>query len=507
VKLPARGFALDAASGYLRYAVFVGVFFVLTPRTIEGLGVEGFGLWTLVFSLVGFLGLLDFGMATGTVRFVARALARGPEESGALGRVVSTLLVAQTTLAGVALVVVSLLAPRIGNLFDLPPGTRGEAEVLVWLVAARAVLLALPLGVFRGLLYGGGRILEVNLVNVLSCLAYGVGAIAVLESPRAGVLPLAAWNLAAMLLEHVAYLLLCRRCFPGMRLSLRLTDPGLLWEALGFGASQLFVNVASLLTLRADPVLIKLHLPLTAVAVHALALKLSENLCLLIKQGANVLAPRAARLAAEDAGGMRPLLCRANRAAGLLAGLPTAWALLYADDLFRLWTPGVEGAGPVLRILATGVLLASPVQVTSVMLGMSGDHLRVAWISAAAAAANITLTAALIPLVGLTGAAIGSLGAIALVQLPALLQRCGQRWGGTGGGILADWWEALAPSLLSCLGIGLAVRAYLPVPGVMGLGLGLLGTGLAYLAPLGPELAETLASHLARGWRSHSAKV
>jgi O-antigen/teichoic acid export membrane protein len=507
VRFPARGVALDAASGYLRYSVFVGVFFVLTPRTIAGLGVEGFGLWTLVFSLIGFLGLLDLGMATGTVRFVARALARGPGEPRALGRVVSTLLAAQVTLAGAALVVVALVAPRIGSLFDLPPGTRGEAEVLFWLVAARAVLLALPLGVFRGLLYGGGRIPEVNLVNVFSCLAYGVGAIAVLESPQAGVLPLAGWNLASMLLEHGAYLVLCRRYFPGLRLSPSLVDPGLLWEALGFGASQLLVNVASLLTLRADPALIKLHLPLTAVAVHALALKLSENLCMLIKQGANVLGPRAAQLGVGDTGGMRSLLGRAIRAAGLLAGLPTAWALLYADDLFRLWTPGVEGAGPVLRILAIGVLLTSPIQVAAVMLGMSGDHGRVAWISAAAAATNVALTATLLPLVGLTGAAIGSLGAISLVQLPALLHRAGQRWGGRGLDILADWWQALAPSLLSCLGAGLAIRAYLPVPGPVGLVAGLLGTGLAYLAPLGPELADTVASHLARGWRSHSAKA
>src|SRR5580658_915521 len=36
--------------------------FVLTPYVIRKLGSEGYGIWTLLFSLISYYGLLDLGM-------------------------------------------------------------------------------------------------------------------------------------------------------------------------------------------------------------------------------------------------------------------------------------------------------------------------------------------------------------------------------------------------------------------------------------------------------------
>src|SRR5512137_1251555 len=46
---------------------------LLTPYTIHVLGLRLFGVWVLLASVVGYLSLSDFGVATGLSRYAARA--------------------------------------------------------------------------------------------------------------------------------------------------------------------------------------------------------------------------------------------------------------------------------------------------------------------------------------------------------------------------------------------------------------------------------------------------
>ncbi|MGB7552037.1 MAG: hypothetical protein WBM15_10825, partial [Chromatiaceae bacterium] len=55
---------LNIASNYLRVIVGIAVMFFLIPFTVGHLGLDLFGLWSLVFAVVGLFGLLDLGFAT-----------------------------------------------------------------------------------------------------------------------------------------------------------------------------------------------------------------------------------------------------------------------------------------------------------------------------------------------------------------------------------------------------------------------------------------------------------
>ena len=51
--------ALNTLSSYVRFGLALGIWFLLTPFAIDRVGAADFGLWTLVYSVVGFFGLLD----------------------------------------------------------------------------------------------------------------------------------------------------------------------------------------------------------------------------------------------------------------------------------------------------------------------------------------------------------------------------------------------------------------------------------------------------------------
>ena len=66
----------NAFASYARFGVSVAVVFFITPLFIRVLGADSFGLWSLVFALVGVVGLLDFGLLTTTTKYVAESKGR-----------------------------------------------------------------------------------------------------------------------------------------------------------------------------------------------------------------------------------------------------------------------------------------------------------------------------------------------------------------------------------------------------------------------------------------------
>lgn len=70
------------------YVFATALAFFLSPYVVQHLGDAGYGVWTLVGSLTGYLGLLDFGVRQAVTRYVARAFAR--DDSGEASRVMSS---------------------------------------------------------------------------------------------------------------------------------------------------------------------------------------------------------------------------------------------------------------------------------------------------------------------------------------------------------------------------------------------------------------------------------
>ena len=67
---------INIASNYLRFLVGMVVVFFMTPYIVSRIGVDLFGLWSLIFAVIGIFGLLDLGFATAAVKYVAELSAK-----------------------------------------------------------------------------------------------------------------------------------------------------------------------------------------------------------------------------------------------------------------------------------------------------------------------------------------------------------------------------------------------------------------------------------------------
>lgn len=414
--------ALYSIVNILRYVIEAVVMFAITSKMVRSLGVDDFGLWLLVFSVVGFFILLDFGFMTGVVKYTSESKGRGDIERR--NRLISTLAVVYIAIGLIAATGIGILSVFFDSLFSIPEPQRIKTQYLLWIVSARAVILYLPFSLFAGLLFGEQRIVELNGVKCFSSLLYGVLAWLLLDSGY-GVLALAGLNLLDMLVEHSLYVLMSFRYIPHLRLSWSRVDWKIFREVSSFSAYQFVINLSVLVLTRTDPVIIKLFLPLSAVASYSVSMKIAETIRLLIKQFINVFTPIIGELhGARNQDSIRSLFLYGTQYALAMAmalAIPT-W--IFGRELIVFWVgPDLAQTYPVLCILTFISVILIPHLMASNVLAMT-DHYRFTAVAAIASIAiNIGFTLILVVPLGLVGVALGTLIATSSIDVALILHK------------------------------------------------------------------------------------
>ena len=421
-------FTLNAASNYCRMAIAIGATIVLTPRMIGALGAGDFGLWALIQSTLGMAMLLDLGFGNAVLR--ASAESTNAERIGHRNRLVSTLWTASLAVAGVAAAGALAVGIAFPRLFDIPAGQATKAVTVFLLIAARQLLVALPFGLFRGVLFGDGRIFEINIVQSLTTVAQTLAVWLALAGGY-GLTTVAVLTLCGGIVEHAGYVWLARKRVGGLTVSPRLADMATLNEARSFCTSSFLIGVSGVVLLKTDPILAKFFLPLSAVALYAVALKIAENILLLIKQIANALTPVIVRLNGEGADDrLRQMLLTFTKFLLVPAVMALVGTISHGRTALTIWIGhDFAAAWPVLVMLMVATTITITELPAGSLLVLGGQHAVGARAAVASSVINVVATLILIKPLGLLGVAAGTVGAGCCVDLGLIVRTALARYG------------------------------------------------------------------------------
>lgn len=407
--------ALNVSSSYLKFIFSMLVVFFMTPYIVGVLGIEQFGLWSLLFAVIGIFGLLDLGFATAGVKYVAEAF--GADDDERRNVVLSTLFYVYLTLGAVCFGIVVAASLSSASWVDLTASHRDDFSVALSILGG-ALALSLPLSVFRSAMLGVGRASTVNLCAVVAVIAQAAVTVVLLRNGF-GLKGLAVAASVNMLGQSLLLIPLCYRQLPSFSLSVRNFSRQQVLELGAFSVYAFVANVAVLVILRIDPVVIKMFLPLSAIAVYAIALRIAEYAFLLNKQFSNALMPLVSQsFGSGDVDTIRRVLVDGTRLS-LGVALPFLGLLwFYAPELVQLWMgEAFAGAASVLRILLLATAF-SVVQLNAAnVLGMTGSHKFVAFAMLGSAALNLVLSIFVVQFYGLIGVASATLIAAFAIEM------------------------------------------------------------------------------------------
>jgi O-antigen/teichoic acid export membrane protein len=451
-----------ATGGAWNLAVFVAgaaTAFALRPFVVDRLGDALFGAWSLVASLTGYLGFADLGVRPAVVHYVARHDARGAMDE--VNAYVNSAFVVFAACGAAVLVLGAAAAPLLTVLFPTLPSDAVPAARLALLLCALDVAVALPLNAFSAVLVGKQRFAALSKVNLV-VLAGKTAAVVALLSAGAGIVALAAVNLAGSVLEMGVKSALAFRAEPRLVFRPSLARRAKARELLGYGLLAVLVSLSLLLVWQTDALVVGALVSVQAVTWFSNGACLPAYARQMALAAGRVLEPAAGALSGRsDDAGVRRLLASGSTTMLRLALPALAYLVAVGDGFLARWLGASHRpvSTDVLAILAIGV--AAPIgsyPFTAVMYGT--NRMRpLAAVSLIEGVANLALSLALAPSLGLVGVAIGTAVPALVVHGLVLPRVVGRAYGFSTGSFLLRTWAA---PTLAAVATGFLLRALAP---------------------------------------------
>lgn len=413
----------NIGSNWIVTLVTVIALYLLTPFTLNKLGVEGYGTWILITSINGYLGLLVLGVPMASVRYFAQHVATG--DTRKLNEAIGSCTGLYLLLGGIALVVgVGLYA--LFTLYGLPTPLHHDARsafAVMVLVVGTGFVALLP----EGVLAAHGDFVPRNMVRLASLLLR-VGLTVGLLTLKASLTVLALVQLACLTFDFALCWLLIRRRYPETRIRLTQFDWGVVRGIFSFSLYVLVLNAGARLSFETDSLVIGAFMDVGSIPHFSIANSFIIYLMEFVVAIAAVVMPTATRLQTQGkTSELREIFLKWSKIA-LSLTMMVGLFLIVLGPRFIAWWVGPEferPGGEVLQILMVSYILFLPVRGVAlpILMGLGKPGLpTIAFL--VAGILNLGLSILLVGSLGLAGVALGTAIPNVLFAAVVFFQAC-----------------------------------------------------------------------------------
>ncbi len=391
----------------------VVVGFLLMPFLVHHLGDRIYGYWALVGAILGYYGILDFGIVTAVEWHVAKAI--GEKDTTAANRAVSTSFFGFAALGGVVLLVTAVLAGFAHHFIAIPADAALFRTVI--LITGLGFAIGFPGRAFLGALSAHLRWDLISITNQMALLLRAALIVAVIKA-GAGLIALATVSVITDVLAFLTFYFALRRVHDGFRLSLALASLPTLKSLLPYSLFTFIIKMNDQLRLYIDPIVVTAFVGIGAVTHYAIGQRLSlafrDSMIALL----GMLAPWFGRLfGTRDYGAIRKVLEFGTRISVSVATTITCLLLLYGRQFIAAWMGKdyLDAYWVLFFLVSAAFFEVAQFPSMSYLYGVS-RHRFLAYLTLVEAALNVALSLHLVRVIGIAGVALGT-------TIPCLLLR------------------------------------------------------------------------------------
>jgi len=327
------------------------------PFVIRGLGTDRFGLFSLVWVVLGYFAIFDFGLGRATTKFVSEALGKGDQDQ--VPRVVWTAVTVEALLGFAGALILAVITPLlVGSVLNVPRELIAEAKITFYLLAL-SVPVVLTSSSFRGVLAAAQRFDLVNAVQIpTSCATYLLPLVGLaLGFNLPGIVVLI---LLARVGGLAAYVTLNLRAIP--RLKSYSASADFFPRLFSFGGWVMVTSVVSPILVYFERFLIGSLLSVAALAFYSAPYEMVTRFTIIPTSLTLTLFPAFSALeSVQNRQKLATVFARSVKYILITLGPIVLVISLFAEDILRLWlgTDFAKESTAVLQLLAIGVLINS----------------------------------------------------------------------------------------------------------------------------------------------------
>jgi len=381
--------------------------FLVTPIILSYLGQEEYGIWIIIGSFLGYMGLMDFGITGSVTQLIAKN--DNKENIEKINIIVNNSFFLQIIIGFIIIILGIGCSFIFPNLFDINPSSK-ETAFMAFFLASIGYGISFPPKTLKGLIRGRQYIslsiwleffifLLTTLLN-LYFLSLGLGLLA---------LPIG--TIIIRILSYFLFYKMAKKTFPQLKISLSYFKWKDAKSILNISGIWFIGSMSAVIIYTSDTLIIGSILSTGAVTIYALTFRLSEVFREFIYTFNTTAMPGIGQLAGEGQVDkiknilltMFPLVI--NTTLGI-----TLFIIFFNQDFMKIWV-GIElYGGDNLNLIFALTLFTSVIFHSFSIILSSGLNLKTVTTSRVIEAIlNIILSLILIQYYGVLGVALGTL--------------------------------------------------------------------------------------------------
>lgn len=403
-------------------------FFILplatSPYIVRHLGVDAYGVLSLATAIVGYLAVLDLGMGTATIKYIADAYADNDLPS--ISKIIGTSIVIYSGLGLLGtLAILSSANLIVTHVLKIPANLTAITLTVLYL-SSLGFLINMPLAVFNSIPSALQRFDIVAKQSIVLGTVTTLGQV-VLLAMGYSLKTLVGFNVVVSVIGIWIFVLIARRLLPPQTSFRPGYDPATAKRILQFSVLKFLSVISGQIVFQLDKLLIAVFLPLASVSYYVIPLGLAQRIISIIPNITTAVFPAVSQFR-SDPDRLNDLYLRVSKGV-LIVVLPLAMVLtVFARTILLLWMGAdfAEQGTATLQYLAIAFLLASFAAVPGVFvegLGRPGIPSLFAGISAVL---NLGFALLLIPRVGIAGPAL-ALILNSMITVPSFIDRVNRK--------------------------------------------------------------------------------
>ena len=386
------------------------VAFFLTPFIVSSLGMVTYGIWSLVNSVIGYLGLIDMGIRGSVGRYINHYMARDDAER--VNEVISTSLFFLTLMCLIVFGISYLIAFNFDSLFSKTPrDLLGVLRIVLPLMAFN-LWLTFVSSIYRSVIAALDRFEVLNAVSIFVLGLRTAGVVLVLRLGH-GLLGLAIVATVANVVSGIVFMISASRLYTELHSSLEHVNRERFSEMWKFGIASFVTRIASQFVYESGSIITMILLGPTMVAVYSIGTMLVQYGQNVMEQIGGTLFPSIMKAGSvRDISGLQHIFVLYGRLAFFFGVLVYMGFVVFGRHFIELWVgPSFRQAAVVLAILSVSELLSHLGRIGGSIL-FSLDKIRYNVVcSVCEVGANILLTVIFVGVfhLGIKGIALGVL--------------------------------------------------------------------------------------------------
>lgn len=389
--------------GYLFHAVLS---IVATPIIIHTLGNAQYGIWSLVVSMTGYYGLLNFGVRSALTKYLAEYHAK--DQKNEMNRLICSSLVFFSAIAVVIFSLSIFVSYKFESFFlggDIPL----DIIQTVVVIAGANVAASFLFQAFDTVLVAFNRFDVSNIVGIISSITRTVLMIVVLKAGYG----LVAMAVVAIVVDQSTYLIITycsKRIFPELRISYTFVNRSSIKKLWNFGLFNFMRHISRVVLDRTSVIIIGIFLGPSLVAIYSVAEGLINYVWLIVKGIARVVLPVSSSLHADqETKKLKKIMLLLPKYVFAIAVFIFIQFYFLGDQFLLLWLG--EGFNQtyvvfcILMLARIGMMVSETM--TETVVGMGHNKL-FGYLSLAEATCNILISILLVKKYGLIGIALGT---------------------------------------------------------------------------------------------------